>query len=471
MICPNCKTELVEVNGRYICSGCGREIPENEVMASEWGESGVVRAGLYGAGTDDVPEEGSAPITDYNASLTETENEEPTVEQVLQTQSVSEPEVVASGPTPASGFYTGDSSSNGSEKLELDSSQQVSNNNEDVVPDIVAPIPVIPDPVPVIPTEAEKSLSHTPEVSVMDSSAEPQNDAGILTPEPEVPVQPVAVQPAPAEPPTQEIPITVPTPEPIQPEIVPEPEPVKPQVVKDMFENTGVAIAPDPGIYTDPSYENPQGAGQPTETATPTNVPMPTIQRTNLIVLISGSVAVLLLLLGGVWGYLALNTKSVVPIPVVEETVTWQELQVVDGGFKISFPGQPEQSEASQEINGVDTTVTGYVYATDDVSYSVSFATLEEAKAKEITADPLTKLPVLVTEIADGQTLTVADKKIGKYYSADAIDFKLTSDTASYQGKLLINGNNYILVMAGSASGQSVEYDKFIKSFNFITKT
>jgi len=31
MLCPNCKSELVEVNGRYICSECGKEVPLNEV--------------------------------------------------------------------------------------------------------------------------------------------------------------------------------------------------------------------------------------------------------------------------------------------------------------------------------------------------------------------------------------------------------------------------------------------------------
>lgn len=38
MKCPNCKNDLVQVNGRYICSDCGREVPESEVNIGDWGQ-------------------------------------------------------------------------------------------------------------------------------------------------------------------------------------------------------------------------------------------------------------------------------------------------------------------------------------------------------------------------------------------------------------------------------------------------
>lgn len=284
MICPNCKTELIEVNGRYICSDCGREIPENEVMASDWSKGGAVRAGLYGAGTDEEATVDSKPVADFDTSLTESESEEtpvsetpvsenpvvpeepvvktedePTVEEILQSQTPPEP--TPSETIPETGFYTADSPSSENEKSVTDSSQQTSNDNE-------VAIPVIP-------------------AQELESSPEPQ---------------PV-VEPAPIEPPVQEIPVTVSTPEPIT-EAVPE----HTEVVKDMFENTEMATAPitqDPGIYTDPLYESAQGAEQSPQNLSPTNVPMPADKKTNLIVLIVGIVLVLLLIIGGVWGYLA----------------------------------------------------------------------------------------------------------------------------------------------------------------------
>jgi uncharacterized Zn finger protein (UPF0148 family) len=256
LICPNCKTELVEVNGRYICSGCGREIPENEVMASDWGSGGTVRAGLYGAGTDEVPEEGSKPITDYDTSLAEAENgaqlapaiDEQTVEEVLQSQTTAPPvEEVTAEPTKDSGFYT--------------------------PPAVVgpeAPTVIIPEEV-VVPT--------TP-------------------PAPDV---------------TQEILA------PSEPVLVPEAEnPTletsdEPEVVKDMFENTEIAAAPaqnDPGIYSDPMYENAQ-TDNPTTPATTKGVPMPADKRNNLIVLIAGFVLVLLFLIGGILAYLYLSSQGI----------------------------------------------------------------------------------------------------------------------------------------------------------------
>ena len=516
MICPNCKTELIEVNGRYICSDCGREIPENEVMASDWGNGGTVRAGLYGAGTDE-PEEGSTPVADFDTSLTETESDEtsvapavapetseapatspenpdePTVEEILQTQSSAEPaETPAAGPAVDTGFYT------------TDSSQQVSNNNEELTPVIPEEVPVAETevPTPVIPAqELEPSpgsfvSTQDDNISVPETPTEPEP---IVESIPVVETTPV-VESAPVGAVAQEIPIMVPPmsslvasqgpiPESqdsslqandteilkqVQDDIEPTPEavPEHNEVVKDMFEDTAIATAPlgqDPGIYTDPSYDTNQGV-EPQNTPASGGVPMPADKKMNLIVLVAGSVLTLFLIIGGIWAYLALGSKANVAAPVVvDQQTAWQELQVVDGGFKVSFPGTPEKSEVTQAISGTDTALTNYSYTTDDITYSVSFATLDAAKTKSITDNLQTILPALVGEVATPQSLTVGNPKIGKYFTADAIDFVMTSDTASYQGKLMIKGNNYILVTAGSTSGQNVDYSKFIKSFSFIS--
>lgn len=471
MICPNCKTELVEVNGRYICSDCGREIPENEVMASDWGNGGTVRAGLYGAGTDE-PEDGSKPVAEYNTSLSESESEdiatpqvapepsaseihespeELTVEEVLQQQSTGSTSVdqPASEPVPDTGFYAAESS-----------------------------IPV---------DQAASALAESPEEPV--APVAPVQIDNVVAPE-TTPVEPVMTEPVPVESVAQEIPITVP---PVSPEMstesVPTPDipveagiqapvelpvvaPEHSEVVKDMFAESEAVAAntnPDPGIYTDPIYDTNSSGEQPTEASAVSSVPMTADKRLNLIIIIAGVTATFLLIAGGVLGYVALSQKAKVEPTVTNQEVTWQELQVVDGGFKISFPGTPEKSEATQAINGIDMALTNYAYTTDDITYSVGFAKLDAAKAKVISDSPTTTLPGLVGEIATARKLNVGETKIGKYYKADAIDFTLTGDAASYQGKLIISSDKYILAVAGSDSGQTVEYSKFIKSFVFIS--
>lgn len=474
MICPNCKTELVEVNGRYICSDCGREIPENEVMASDWGNGGTVRAGLYGAGTDE-PEDGSKPVAEYNTSLSESESEdiatppvapepsaseihespeELTVEEVLQQQSTGSKPVdqPASEPVPDTGFYAAESSI----PVDQAASEPVEGPEEPVAP--VAPV---------APVQIDNVVA--PETMPVES----------------VPTEPVAVESV-----AQEIPITVP---PVSPEMsaesvptpvisaeagiqapveLPEAAPEHSEIVKDMFAESEAVAAntnPDPGIYTDPIYDTNSSGEQPTEASAVSSVPMTADKRLNLIIIIAGVTATVLLIAGGIWGYAALNQKAKVEPVVTNQEVTWQELQVVDGGFKISFPGTPEKSEPTQAINGVDTALTNYAYTTDDITYSAGFAKLDAAKAKVISDSPTTTLPGLVGEIATARKLNVGETKIGKYYKADAIDFTLTGDAASYQGKLIISSDKYILAVAGSDSGQTVEYSKFIKSFVFIS--
>jgi len=509
LICPNCKTELIEVNGRYICSDCGREIPENEVMAADWGNGGTVRAGLYGAGTDE-PEAGTAPVTDFDALLTENENvkaPEETVEQVLQTQenAVSTPPVTE--PVTDTGFYT--NAEPASETVapveeviepQVDAEPMVSSLGVDTAAPESTSDPVIQAATPVIPSArpndqqvgqvAEESLSNS-EPSKESSNpnpgsfppkvgqAVPTQDGTVNGTVPssefieETPPTPIPIVPAPQEVPKTTPPfesISAPGSNSVAPEVAPEVIPEHSEVVKDMFE-TSEALAEDPGIYTDPIYDTNPATNEPAAPTANQNIPMASDKRTNMIVLIAGSILLLLLVGGGIWAYLAVSAKTPVVAPVVTDTTTttWQELQVVDGGFKISFPGKPDQTEVTQAVNGADTALASYTYTSDDITYAASFVTLDDTSAKAITDNLQTALPFLVEEIATAQGLTASDTKIGTYYTANAIDFKLASDTASYQAKLMIHGNDYILIMAGSSSGQTVDYTKFIKSFSFIT--
>jgi len=498
MICPNCKTELVEVNGRYICSDCGREIPENEVMASDWGNGGATRAGLYGAGTDDIPEVGSEPINDYSTSLTEAEGElqpptklpvdtevadEPSVEEILQQQGSTEAaaEAIPSDP----GFY------------EPTIQEQVENNSlqssaDEIVTEMPEPelefstsaaIPVLEVPAvePVVALSNTSEEVTNPPVSIPEISMPTVEEPVVapLTSEPEVtptfaaPVTPVTPELPVSETPTyiepvftpevQEIPVNVPVPEVAPPE----------QVVTDMFEASPVVMPQqnmDPGIYTDPSFENNLGEVLAAQASVGQNIPMPADRRVTLIVLISGILLIILLIIGGTWGYLALN-KSVAPVtPVVDNPeIVWQEFKEETGGFKLSFPGTPVQTEEKMQVNGFEKDGFTNIYTDDSSIYSLRYAYLSVPEEIDLSKNFSNKALTLLKEIADPLSLTVSDTKIGKYYTADAIDFVLNDDTAKYQGKLMIQGSRYIVLMAGSSSGQSVEYSKFIKSFNFIT--
>jgi hypothetical protein len=534
VICPNCKTELVEVNGRYICSDCGREIPENEVMASDWGNGGITRAGLYGAGTDEPVQDGAQAVTDYSASLSESENEikapeaavEPTqdqpaelsVEEILQQQKsassdateepvaaeVAIPEI----PAADTGFYTAppveptpvvipaqepESSSgsfvptqdDGVVALEPEVEPTAVVESEPVVepaPDLSSlavsqgPSPEVQDsllqgndnviePVPVVVSAQEpEALIETPIVS-----SEPTNEslpASVIPTQTFQDIIPPAVTPE-----VQPMPVTtseiVPDVAPeisqeVIPDVAPGEIPPHSTEVKDLFE--------DPAIYSDPSYDT-GVAPEQTEAPDPNvNLPMAGDKRANLIILISGAVLVLIMLIGGIWAYVALNKPTAPVAPVVEEpAVTWQDLQPEAAGFTISMPGEAENTEGTANINAVSTNTANHTYATDDGTYSVITATLTPDQAKAITDNLPTALPAMVAELAAPENLTVGSTKIGKYYAADAIDFKLTNDTAIYQGKLIIKGDKYFVVMAGSPSGQAVEYDKFIKSFKFVT--
>ena len=488
MLCPNCKTELIEVNGRYICSDCGREIPENEVTTGDWSNTTPMATGLYeGKDTPSVPEEGSQPIGALDTAITESNQaaDIQSVEEVLQDQAdaveteppktippidlnipaetqaemASEPGVASE---PDSGFYAAGATPEpvpvippATDSTPIENAPEIPNN--EVTPDVVPTPEAEPIPVsPVISNVAEGSISDIPEGSFQQGrddnleTAEPTETVvgQVTTPEP-IPVTPVQE--------VQTIPVNVPT-----PEVVPEPVTEQPEVVKDMFENVPAAPINDPGLYMTPTEELPTNnqAQQTSVNAVPV---MSNEKRLNLLVLIGGVILGLGLIGGGTWAYIALSSKAkVVVAPVVNTSTAWQELQVVDAGFKISFPGQPEKTESTETINGLDTPVITESYTTDDMVYTAAYATVDA------TVDAL---PTFVTDLANLQSLDVVSKTVGKYYDADAIDFTLGRDSATYQGKIMLKDNTYILVMAGSSSGQTVDYDKFIKSFNFITAT
>lgn len=471
MICPNCKTELVEVNGRYICSDCGREIPENEVMASDWGNGGNTRAGLYGAGTDDLPEEGSKPISDYGASLSEAENEitpatavvtdspaevpatpvaqeELTVEEILQEQ--------ATEAKPDPGFYT--------PPVDIEPAAAVLPAEPEPMSE-TAPVP------PVVPAESYVPVSE-PEPAPVPDIVLPVAPVENVVPE----AVPVAddVQPVPITTPEVIAPIAPPVDtiaEPVLAETVPEIVPEHEQVVTDMFESAYTPpVTNDPGIYRDPMYEA-VGTDSPVAENVGGSVraPMPADKKTTMLVLISGIALTLLLIIGGIWAYVSLNAK-VVPVvtPVVDE-VTWQELQVVDGKFKLSFPGTPEKTEEKIQINGMEQDAIVYSSTVDNSVYLLKYAFLPVIDGIDLSGGFSATAPLLVTKMADSLGLSVSSTKIGKYYQADAIDFVVSDDSSEYRGKIMVLGNRYIVVSTGSDSGQSADYDKFIKSFSFIT--
>jgi hypothetical protein len=319
----------------------------------------------------------------------------------------------------------------------------------EAVQDVVGPQSVEPVlTAPVISNVVEESLSNIPEESLQqgrDDNVEPES-----IPEP----IPVATVPG-----FQNIPVNVPTPEmpaPTPEEVVP----VQQEVVKDMFDDVPAAPVNDPGLYAN-TFEDSAGNNQQVQTAAVAAPPLSVEKRTNILILAIGSVLALCLIGGGTWAYIALNKKAApVVAPVVETpATTWSELQIVDAGFKISFPGQPDKVESTQNIGGLDTPVITESYTTDDAVYTVSYATVNAS------AD---KLPAFVDDLAKLQGLDVISKKVGTYFTADAIDFTMGRDSGNYQGKIMIKDNTYILVMAGSSSGQTVDYTQFIKSFSFV---
>jgi hypothetical protein len=413
LTCPNCKTELVEVNGRYICTDCGREIPENEVMAGDWGNSGMARDGLYGAGTDAIPDDQSKS----SASDDDQTEEVGTTDQT---------EVTAGEASvgPLSNVDLTESITPSPEGVNVSPQADITQSSTTAVLDTGLPVSDV----------------------ATDSNLTPQNVIPASGTSSETPTEAVV---------TPDIPTELP----------------KPEEVKDMFDSTEpVPSQPtgDPGIYTDPLYENSQTTAPEFKSFVPTEVSTPTKKSINWVTLLAGFFILFLLIGGGTWGYFAL-TGGEKPIIQTPGTVTWQELKVSKGGFKIDFPGEPEILNDVRNISGTETKFENYIRVNDDDIYSVRYAALESAQAKKFIDNPKTELPLLVNEIATTFEGTVSDTKVGKFDVIDAIDFTLTSATAKYQGKLLITGKSYILIMAGGINGGAADYDKYIKSFAFIT--
>lgn len=450
MVCPNCKTELIEVNGRYICPDCGREVPENEIMAGDWGNSGIMRAGLYGAGTDDSSDIGNNSVAGFG------------------TAAVTEDEALLP-------------------------------ENDSVATKVMSDLEeAVPAPAPSVPEAAEAA----PEVGFY--TAAPETQASVSPPQPE-PSQPVVTPEAPTVEQTEESSVVVqglnsaqPAEPSVQPEILPTPEIVTPAAVSEIPQPAAptsipasaqvletvapagpipaTAIPEHSDVVEDmfKSSENvmPSQTQLPSPEASAASVPMAVNKRANLAVIIAGTILLLLVIGGGSLAYLTLSAKNAAA-PVVDNSnnleTAWQELQVVDGGFKIGFPGQPSKTDVAQMINGTENTLTNYAYEDDDIAYSVGYVVLDSATAAAITSNLQSSLPALVSEIANARSFSVSGVKIGTYYAANAVDFTLSNELASYQGKLMIKGNKYILVMAGGAAGESADYSKFIKSFNFIS--
>jgi hypothetical protein len=483
LLCPNCKTELIEVNGRYICSDCGREIPENEVTTGDWSNTTPTTTGLYeSAGTPSVPEDGSQAVADFETSPAEPADpsEAQTVEEVLQNQTNEDQTNVPEEKSPET------QTAETVEAVLQEQADEAATEKPSEMPPIDLDIPEVEPPsdtgfysaqtspdeiesdsTPVQPVTPVSSTITLDGVEKPDSpsTSNVQNDN---TEAPEALITPISELESPSVSPTvpevQNIPVNVSVSDvtpPIQ-ETETIPAPVQTEVVKDMFEDVPAAPINDPGLYAAPSEESADNSIDDSPVAKKINPKLPAEKRLNLLVLIIGSVLALALIGGGTWAYIALSAKAKVNIvpTITTQSATWQELQVVDAGFKISFPGQPVKTESTQTINSLDTPVITESYTTDDIVYTAAYATVNA------TADAL---PTFVNDLANLQGLTIVTTKVGTYYTADAIDFTLGDGTASYQGKIMLQDNTYILIMAGSSSGQTVDYDKFIKSFNFIT--
>ena len=65
MECPNCKTELININGRFVCSDCGKEVPEAEINVAAWGSFG---------GGKVVPEPGAINVASAGVMVGEDED-------------------------------------------------------------------------------------------------------------------------------------------------------------------------------------------------------------------------------------------------------------------------------------------------------------------------------------------------------------------------------------------------------------
>jgi len=333
MLCPNCKKELVEINGRYVCSDCGKEVPASEVNVGNWGEDKEVEA------TAVAP--GSESITDYNASSGEDEN-------YIADSSGQPP--VPEITVPATEMPTPETNITEIVPTETEATEASESSFADMaVPGAVAGITMASD-IPVSP-----EASQTPEITI----PEPPIADDFVSPEPKIadvmstslPVEPVApvipVEPEPMSEPLPAIPSAT-----VNEAMVPDPlyalphdqgvSPTMPDP-QDFYQVKpneapaevpapvaiqGAAVAGplpmDPNIYRDPLYDTPSPDGPQEDQQNPDKFVPPAKNRLNMILIISGVALALLFLGGGVAAYFVLTSKAkVAEIPVVSEpTIT-----------------------------------------------------------------------------------------------------------------------------------------------------
>ncbi len=112
MQCPNCKTELVQVNGRYICSDCGKEVPEAEINQGDWGQgsfdgSRVVPAPEPGA-VDSHPEDIDQSIGETAELVIPTNGGLDSSDETIEQASDNATQTPMNEKSDTSGFYASD---------------------------------------------------------------------------------------------------------------------------------------------------------------------------------------------------------------------------------------------------------------------------------------------------------------------------------------------------------------------------
>jgi hypothetical protein len=238
------------INGRYICSDCGKEVPEAEVNVGDWsqpsidGEKVVPEPGAVSVGQDsvalDIPEdfiEGEKPAEPTPAVVPE---------PIVEAETIPETPAVNTEPLEATdtGFYQAE---NTPMAVDLDLLQ--STLAEDTTP-VTAPVATEPVPEPLVPRETTPVVLESEEVSDL----EPVHSGEVSLPE--------STQPLPE----------------------------------------------DPEIYEDPLYDIPV----PTEVAAPVQETqkMPMSKKQMIILISIGSFIVLLFIVGGIFAYGALTSTS-----------------------------------------------------------------------------------------------------------------------------------------------------------------
>lgn len=257
MLCPNCKTELVQINGRYICSDCGKEVPESEMNVGGWGQ------GSFGGGTVV-----GVPAGD---------------ETDADTRSVDIPD----------DYIEGQDTTPASETVAPEPQKELS------IPDVEQPQPDAVNPEGVAedvgfydskPDSTPADLDSLQKNTVVTSAGDPEN---IVSSTPE-PVEEISQIPEPL------------------PDLTVGNEALPLNAETGLLPAENAALPNDPEIYRDPSFDNqiaeePKGQ-QENQKAQKYRRP---IGNKNLIILVSAGVFLALaLIVGGIFAYQALTKSS-----------------------------------------------------------------------------------------------------------------------------------------------------------------